>query len=182
MRIRHQASPPFSFQARFAGRGVSQCLTALEILVTVNLHRDNSGAVRGIVIGFPVADHVNHSTRYDAENCSPNQEFDEGWFSHNVLHYGMITASMRRRYLAYLQSEAWQKKRSAVILRAHGKCERCGQRPRWLEVHHKTYKRLYRERLSDLLACCPRCHELEDRLRKEAVELRRERRFSDWKR
>lgn len=93
----------------------------------------------------------------------------------------MITAEMRAKYLRYLASEAWQRKRAAVLRRCKGRCERCGQKPLWIETHHLTYKRLYRERLSDLLGLCHNCHQLEDRLRREAVQMVRDRRFREWK-
>jgi hypothetical protein len=62
------------------------------------------------------------------------------------------------KYLAYLCSREWGLKREAVIDRSRGMCERCG----WnagVAVHHKTYARIYREPLSDLIHLCEDCHQ-----------------------
>ncbi len=63
----------------------------------------------------------------------------------------------RVNYYSYLRSKAWSKKRLEAIQQARYKCESCGARGQ-LEVHHKTYTRLGRERRSDLVALCRRCH------------------------
>jgi rRNA maturation protein Nop10 len=63
----------------------------------------------------------------------------------------------RTLYHAYLRSPAWQRKVGAVKRKAGYRCHDCGAGGR-LEVHHKTYVRIFRERLSDLVALCPRCH------------------------
>jgi 5-methylcytosine-specific restriction endonuclease McrA len=64
------------------------------------------------------------------------------------------------KYKAYLASASWKKKRDAVIARAGGRCERChapfGEGK--ITAHHKTYIRVFSERLSDLEAICARCN------------------------
>ncbi len=63
------------------------------------------------------------------------------------------------RYSAYLNSEQWRALRDAVICRAYYRCE-VGNCPRpAAEVHHLTYERLYREKLTDLVAICRECHD-----------------------
>ena len=62
----------------------------------------------------------------------------------------------RAKYQKYLQSDMWQQKRASVLKLAGYTCRRCGARA--TEVHHETYKRLYKERLSDLTALCGPCH------------------------
>lgn len=64
------------------------------------------------------------------------------------------------RYQKYLQSDEWQAVRARILKRARGKCEKCGKRPP-IQVHHKTYARLGRERDEDLLAVCGPCHQAE---------------------
>jgi ribosomal protein L37AE/L43A len=56
-------------------------------------------------------------------------------------------------YNAYLRSERWYKIRLARKVMAMGKCEMCA---------HLTYKRFYREELSDLLWVCSHCHQALD--------------------
>lgn len=76
-----------------------------------------------------------------------------------------------KSYKQYLHSDEWESKRDAVIQRSRlrakegdsapfGVCERCSYSP-WrpcLQVHHKTYERIYNERLEDLILLCPKCH------------------------
>ncbi len=63
-------------------------------------------------------------------------------------------------YLQYLQSPEWREKRDQVLARDKYRCFECGARGA-LEVHHTTYKRIFREHLDDLITLCPLCHEEE---------------------
>lgn len=60
-------------------------------------------------------------------------------------------------YREYLQSDAWALKREQVFAKYGRKCVDCGRTDN-LQVHHKTYKRLFQERLSDLEPVCPDHH------------------------
>jgi 5-methylcytosine-specific restriction endonuclease McrA len=60
-------------------------------------------------------------------------------------------------YQDYLLSPKWQAKRKQVLRRASYRCEQCGKRAR-LDVHHKTYERIFNEALTDLQALCRLCH------------------------
>jgi 5-methylcytosine-specific restriction endonuclease McrA len=60
-------------------------------------------------------------------------------------------------YWSYIQSDRWADKRNE-IKKIRKKCEKCGSRKN-LQVHHVSYKRLGRERDSDLLLLCVFCHE-----------------------
>lgn len=62
------------------------------------------------------------------------------------------------RYCEYLLSPEWRVLRRRVIIRAKGICEHCGVAG-VEEIHHLTYKRFRKERLSDLLGLCSDCHE-----------------------
>ena len=63
------------------------------------------------------------------------------------------------KYKQYLKSKEWKAIRLDIIqLRVC--CERCGSTKR-LEVHHKTYARLFNEKLSDLELLCSICHRKE---------------------
>ena len=74
-------------------------------------------------------------------------------------------------YKKYLLSRAWKRKRDKVLKRANYKCQICKTRNAW-QVHHKTYKRIFKERLSDLVAICGVCHQGEhDLLTDEQVEI-----------
>lgn len=62
------------------------------------------------------------------------------------------------KYQNYLDnSPKWKAKRFRVFVRAKFVCEKCRRR-KATQVHHKTYKRIFNEPLSDLLAVCAPCH------------------------
>src|SRR3990167_3484144 len=61
-------------------------------------------------------------------------------------------------YKEYLGSFEWQKIRKRILKRANYKCEICKVQKAY-QVHHKTYKRIFREKDSDLIAICGVCHQ-----------------------
>jgi 5-methylcytosine-specific restriction endonuclease McrA len=65
--------------------------------------------------------------------------------------------SRKAKHKAVLESPRWRNMRRLVMERAGGICEACRLHDA-RHVHHKTYKRLGKERLKDLLAVCPACH------------------------
>ncbi len=72
------------------------------------------------------------------------------------------------RYDDYLLSEAWRKRRAAVLLRDGNRCTACRARPA-TQVHHLTYDHAGDEPLFDLTSVCDDCHEritASDRLRR----------------
>jgi len=66
----------------------------------------------------------------------------------------------RNSYAVYLLSEHWQDFRIAVHLDRNGKCERCGRKS-GLQVHHRHYRTLWREKLTDVELLCGWCHQKE---------------------
>jgi hypothetical protein len=68
-------------------------------------------------------------------------------------------------YLAYLNSFTWHLKRWLRLNYAGHKCENCGSREK-LQCHHRTYERLFHERISDLQILCEDCHLLADAQRR----------------
>lgn len=60
-------------------------------------------------------------------------------------------------YKEYLHSDDWKKKRREVLRRARHRCGRCGRQA--TQVHHRTYERIFEERLTDLEAICADCHQ-----------------------
>jgi 5-methylcytosine-specific restriction endonuclease McrA len=64
-------------------------------------------------------------------------------------------------YADYLRTRHWQALRARY--RASGlpwRCARCGWTGK-LDLHHRTYERLGRERLTDLEPLCRHCHDRE---------------------
>lgn len=56
----------------------------------------------------------------------------------------------------------WAKKLQVRIFTGKVQCEKCRSTKR-LQVHHETYERIGRERLSDLTLLCDSCHKKEHR-------------------
>ena len=69
--------------------------------------------------------------------------------------------SGREKYLAYLQSWEWRAKCRLIRERDRDRCVHC-HRSSYddvsIQVHHRTYERLYREKPDDLETCCNICH------------------------
>ncbi len=65
----------------------------------------------------------------------------------------------RRIYLNswHWKLKRWQKKFWTAVEFGAVRCERCGNVHN-LQIHHITYKHLYREPLSDLQVLCGTCH------------------------
>jgi 5-methylcytosine-specific restriction endonuclease McrA len=62
-------------------------------------------------------------------------------------------------YNEYMKSPAWDKKRRARLKKDNYTCQDCDAKDKPLDVHHITYERLGRERMSDLISVCRNCHE-----------------------
>jgi 5-methylcytosine-specific restriction endonuclease McrA len=60
-------------------------------------------------------------------------------------------------YATYISSVEWRIKAYEAKRRAGWACMLCAT-TMWLEVHHRTYARLGRERPSDLVVLCSHCH------------------------
>lgn len=92
----------------------------------------------------------------------------------------MLPKHMKDIYNRYISSPEWKKKREEAmrlaLFQGEYRCEVCG----WdfpkekLEVHHKTYERLCRERTSDLMVVCGRCHKKQDEIRAKKSKERSE--------
>jgi 5-methylcytosine-specific restriction endonuclease McrA len=63
-------------------------------------------------------------------------------------------------YAEYIRSPEWAKVKTRKFKQVGHRCEKCAKHT-GLQVHHKTYDRLGRERLSDLQVLCSGCHERE---------------------
>ena len=63
----------------------------------------------------------------------------------------------KKKYIEYLKSPKWKQKRAEALKRANYHCQLCDAKA--TEVHHRTYKRVFNERISDLTALCSKCHE-----------------------
>ena len=65
-------------------------------------------------------------------------------------------------YYEYLVSPWWTARKAAVIRYRGYRCQRCGLKPsNGLQLHHRTYVRLFRELPEDLELLCVDCHRRE---------------------
>ncbi len=74
--------------------------------------------------------------------------------------------SIYENYSNFIRSNAWRSKRKKFLASKlfTGCCWICGSKNR-IQVHHKTYVRIGKEKLNDLVALCENCHnELHDKL------------------
>jgi hypothetical protein len=63
----------------------------------------------------------------------------------------------RRDYQEYLATEHWQTVRRAALERASHRCQLCSSLGP-LNVHHRTYSYIARERAEDVIVLCRDCH------------------------
>lgn len=68
------------------------------------------------------------------------------------------SAEWWEQYNAYLQTDAWRKRRALVLKRAEYVCEACLEAPA-TQAHHTTYKHVFNEPLFELRAVCEQCHQ-----------------------
>lgn len=77
-------------------------------------------------------------------------------FCGTVLVEGKI--EQKSIYAEYLKSDHWKTTRRLALEHYGNKCDECGTTEK-LEVHHKTYKNIGKENLSDLRILCRKHHE-----------------------
>jgi hypothetical protein len=82
-----------------------------------------------------------------------------------LIAFGWRRHRYRYRYRAVLRSRRWKRLRRRVYRRSGGRCERCCRRHflGGLQLHHRTYARLGRERMTDVELLCDECHKSEHR-------------------
>lgn len=68
-------------------------------------------------------------------------------------------------YLRVINSARWRALKQRVIKRRGRRCQRCHADDVPIELHHKTYARLGRERAADVELLCLACHEIADKQR-----------------
>jgi hypothetical protein len=77
-----------------------------------------------------------------------------------LLSFGWRHRRYRDRYRAVLRSRRWRNLRRRAYKRSRGRCEHCRKRHFLgaLQLHHKTYVRLGKERMRDVELLCDQCH------------------------
>ena len=75
-----------------------------------------------------------------------------------------------KRYRKYLRSDKWKHVRNARLVRDKCRCQSCGIQSN-LEVHHLTYKNVFKEHMNDLTTLCEKCHK----------QVHRKKEIEEWK-
>ncbi len=78
-------------------------------------------------------------------------------FAKDVASNEKLVTSLDYRY--YIRSAAWYRRRAVALKIADHKCMICYSSEN-LSVHHRTYERLGREKMTDLVVLCWPCHDL----------------------
>jgi len=93
-----------------------------------------------------------------SEFLSDNLKEINGWHYYFVPTNGQKTKEWTN-YKDYLKSDEWYKIRAQKIEEADNRCQLCYKLGK-LQVHHRTYKRIFNEKLSDLIVLCKNCHKI----------------------
>ena len=134
------------------------------------------GEVGGVSIAPPTQRQWEESLRWLAARADPSKRHE--------CHVEEVVQSKRAKrrtrkknrprtlrpdeYHAYISSPAWKQKRKQALSHHGSKCQVCGATEK-LQVHHKHYRRLGRERMADLSILCGGCHENEHESEKIGV-------------
>lgn len=63
----------------------------------------------------------------------------------------------KQQYYNYLRSQQWMDKRKLALDFYGNNCGLCGSKFN-LQVHHRNYKNIFKERMEDLMLLCESCH------------------------
>ena len=85
-------------------------------------------------------------------HCGPGNE--------TSFHSALIEPqkSYRERYHEYLKSDQWKELRLAKLIDSGDRCQLCNSPKQPLNVHHRTYDRVFNELPEDLIVLCGDCH------------------------
>lgn len=91
------------------------------------------------------------------------------------------TGEVCRDYPSYLRSKHWKDVKRRYYSKYGYYCKSCNWK-RNLQLHHRTYKNIGNERLTDLESLCVKCHRMEHGLIKLSQPLKRNKRKKwSWK-
>jgi hypothetical protein len=83
---------------------------------------------------------------------------EKGDLSHKREDYEQkYLLSHKEKYHLYLETDSWKEKRATKLNEAGYKCQLCNSES-GLQVHHRTYERVFNEDLADLIVLCRGCH------------------------
>jgi len=96
-------------------------------------------------------------------HCGPGEE--------TSIHPDLLAPakSYKERYHEYMESDQWKHLREQKLFEAGGRCQLCNEARPPLNVHHRTYDRVFNEILPDLVVLCRKCHKKFHDLQLDAV-------------
>ena len=105
-------------------------------------------------------EHKNNNKKPIAEKYYSRRDHLEIIESRKTIKYFRTSISDIKpsEYDQYLSSNHWQELRKIKLQEAENRCQLCYSDKR-LNVHHRTYIRKGKEKLSDLIVLCKRYHE-----------------------
>lgn len=69
----------------------------------------------------------------------------------------ILILKIMKKYNKYIESIEWKEKRIYIINQRNWICERCGN-DKFLQIHHWSYKNLWKELDNELFCLCKKCH------------------------
>lgn len=78
----------------------------------------------------------------------------------NEIYIADEKLTKQQNHKKYLKSAQWKRKRNYLLLKRKTKCEICKNdfESKYLDLHHRTYRRWGVERQADLSFLCKNCH------------------------
>ena len=71
-----------------------------------------------------------------------------------------ITKKDKRKYHKYLLSKKWKDFRESAFEFFGRQCGLCGNKHK-LQLHHKSYRNIFKETFADVIILCSHCHGIE---------------------
>lgn len=71
----------------------------------------------------------------------------------------------------YYKTKHWETVRKKRLSKDNCRCQNCGKKA--TAVHHRNYKRLYNERMDDLISLCASCHIGKHTKKREDIKLKK---------
>lgn len=96
----------------------------------------------------------------DIKNELLRTQRDREWEQTRIQQEDHLRELRDMPYSDYLQTDHWQDKRKSALYRAKYRCQLCDDGDTVLDVHHRTYRRLGCEHVSDLIVLCRECHQI----------------------
>jgi 5-methylcytosine-specific restriction endonuclease McrA len=87
---------------------------------------------------------------------------------------------MNKEYKEYLNSKEWSEIKLDLYANRGKKCERC-RNTKFLQVHHKHYRNIFKEEPEDLEILCNACHKKEHGIGEKPKQVKKTKRFQKLK-